>query len=375
MGDTLRSALEKAFDKGEVERPEEVEAPVEAEPVEAEVEATPVEQEAAVEETKADRARDETGRFTRAEKPQPSKTPAPAVAKPTATPAPKPQAANVTPQPVVPTASATKPPQSWKPQAREKWATLPPEVQQEAIRRETETARALQESSEARKSWDSFRQVVAPYEGMLRAEGSEPIAAVASLLQTAAALRTAPVQHKAQLMAQMMGTFGIPVQALAAALDGQPVPQQAQPQFDPAQVEQRIMQRLQAQQQQALLARNADEVEAFGEGREFYDVNDPTGRQIREMMGDMMEVAAKRGLPLSLEEAYNRALRLHPDTSAVLSQREAGQQANATQASTQRAKRASSSTRSHPASPLDMGSKPKDLRAALEAAWDSSTGR
>jgi hypothetical protein len=370
MGDTLRSALEKAFDKGELEQPEEVETPAEM-PEPVETEAAPVEQEAVSEQARAERARDESGRFAKADKPISSKTPAPIVPKQSAnaTPAPKPQAPNVTPQPPAPVASATKPPQSWKPQAREKWGALPPEVQQEALRRETETARALQESAEARKQWDSFRQVVAPFEGMLRAEGAEPIAAVGELLRTAAALRTAPPAHKAQLVAQMIQTFGVPVETLAAALDGKAMPQQqAQPQFNPAEIEQRILQRLQGQQQQALLQKNASEVETFGQEREFFD-------EVREMMGDMMEVAAKRGLPLSLEQAYNQALRLHPDTSAVLAQREAGQQANAVQASTQRAKRASSSPRSHPAAPLDPGGKPKDLRAAIEAAMDHHSGR
>ena len=49
-----------------------------------------------------------------------------------------------TPAVATPAQEAAKPPQSWKPLAREKWATLAPDIQQEVLRREKETASALQ---------------------------------------------------------------------------------------------------------------------------------------------------------------------------------------------------------------------------------------
>jgi hypothetical protein len=82
-------------------------------------------------------------------------------------------------------------------------------------------------------------------------------------------------------------------------------------------------------------------VEAFTSTAEFMD-------DVREDVADMMELASRRGVALTLEDAYNRACKLHPEVSQVLQQREAAKAANALQASTQRARAASSSVRSQP---------------------------
>lgn len=382
----IREALASAFDTAaeETDTTETTSAPAEVEAVEAAPEpvevAEPIETTEAA--TKADRVRDDKGKFTKAQadatsikaalkaaaKPAAPVDPKPAVkpdATTTPTTEPKPEAAKV---------EAVKAPQSWKPAAREHFAKLPAEVQAEVIRRERETATAMQEAAPARKFHQEFQSVVAPYMGMIQAEGAEPMKAVANLLQTAAALRTAPPAHKAQLVANMVRTFGIDISALDAALAGQPsqhaAPTQSQgvdPASIAARVQQQVMQQLQAQRQAALQQKSATDVEAFGQAREFFE-------DLREDMADLLQSAHRRGVALTLEDAYNRAARMHPEISQVLSQREAAKAANATQASTQRARAAASSVRSQPAS-APKGAQPQDLRSQLLANWDASTGR
>jgi hypothetical protein len=315
--------------------------------------------------------RDEKGRFApkaaQTEAPKPggeSATPAPKEAAPVATPAPQVGQPSQTPAP------EAKAPQSWKPAAREHFARLPPEVQAEVVRRERETATVLQEAASARKLEAEFRQTVAPYEAMIRAEGGEPLKAVASLLQTAAALRTAPPHHKAQLVASLVKTFGVPVEALDAALVGE-APQQGQaaPEYRDPRVDQLFAQMQQAQhhRQQSLVQRSQQELETFAAGREFVD-------DVREEMADLLEVAAKRGVALSLEDAYNRAVQLNPDISAVLKQREAAKAATNAQASTQRARAATSSVKSQPAG-APHAPQSRGLRDDLEAALAAQSGR
>jgi len=360
-GDDIGGSVRAAFDKlegggGVAEAtPEPVSAPVETAPVEA--------QESAPEPVEA------------AESAAPGNKPAPATQKqPTAKPAPPNGApAAVTPAAAEPPKAATpdlKAPQSWKPSTREKWASLDPEVRAEVVRREKEVQHALQQSATHRQVSEQFRAVVDPYLGMIQAEGGDPYKAVGSLLQTAAALRTAPPQYKGHLIASIINQFGVPLEAVNAALGGQPAqtePTQQQP-FDPDALYREFERRHQSQQQARLAEfykQNADrEVQKFIESgkAEFFD-------DLRPMMAALMQgrVAA------SLEEAYNMAARSHPEVSKVLAQREQAAQATATQAATQRAKVASSSVASRPVGAT--APKVDTVRSAIEAAWSNASGR
>lgn len=320
--------------------------------------------------------RDEkTGRFA---KPTPSPTApkavTPTVVAPAAPPsAEAPPAANEAPKPA---ATTMKAPQSWKPEVREKWAALPPEVQAEVDRREKEMGVALKESGEARKSWQAFREVVGPYEGMIRAEGGDPIKAVGSLFQTAAALRTAPPAHKARLVANIIQQFNVDVSALDAALSGQapPAPTQgAAPTLDPEallqQAEQRVFQRLQTQRQQSVAAKAQADTEAFINSGEAEFLDD-----VRPLMANLLDSAGRSGIPLTLKDAYDRACLLSPDVSKVMEQRKAATAATATQAATQRARTAASSVRSQPAAP-PAAAEPDDLRSLIRQNWSKASGR
>lgn len=370
-----REAIEAAFDAAEAPdvAPAEVVIP---EPVEAREEAPGEQSKDAAARTAAEKARDEKGRF------QPKGKAAPAVAKPsTPVAAKRPGAAPVsaaaspgaTPpgeQPKPEAAAGLKPPSSWKPAAREKWASTPPEVQQEAIRRDREVQAALDQSSDARKNWGSFQQAVAPYAGMIQAEGGSPVQAAAALFQTAAALRTAPAHTKAGIVANIVRTYGIDIGMLDQALAGQaPQPSpgqgQGQGQYRDPRVDE-LMQRIQngeRQRQESMAQQNAREVEDFGSSAEFFD-------DVRHEMADILEVAARRGVAMSLEDAYSRAVKLHPEVSEVMAQREKAKAATASLATTQRARAAASSVKSRPAGPAPTQT-PAGRRGALEAAWDA----
>lgn len=364
MSDDLREELSAAFSSAKEEA-----APVESAPVQSEVtpaEVAPVEA-APAPEKKAAEGRDDKGRFAPKARDAPTVAPTPGKVAPAALSAPastEPISAPVPTEPI-------KPPQSWKADVREKFATLPPEVQREVLRREKETAVALQESVQARKTAEEFQRTVAPFEAMIRAEGSDPVKAVGNLLQTAAALRTAPGPHKAQLVAQLIKTYGVPIEDLDRALSGE-APQQGQaqqagpmrdPRFD--QFLQGLEQR-KAAKQQAEVQKFISEAEAFAaspEGEFFEDV--------RADVTDIIEMAHRRGLNIGLQEAYNRAVKLNPDVSRVLEQRQAAKQAANAQASTLQARNAASSVKSQPAGPQTAG-EPDDIRGALKAAMASS---
>ena len=265
-----------------------------------------------------------------------------------------------------------KAPQSWKPGAREAWSHLPPDVRAEVYRREKEVARVVQESAQARQITDYIGQLQQKFAPALQAEGVDALTASANLMNLASRLRFGTPIEKATLAAQIIRSYGVDVEALASVLDGQPMPQQGQQQpqmmTDPR-VDQLLaqLQGLQQQRVEQVQQRAVEEVESFGSSKEFFE-------DVREDMADLLEVAARRGIDLSLEQAYERACQMQPEISKVLAARAEAQRAGTARQSTQRARVAASSVRGTP-SGVSTNAQPDSLRAAIEAAIDDSSGR
>lgn len=272
-----------------------------------------------------------------------------------------------------------KAPQSWKPGAREAWASLPPDVRAEVHRREREAAHVMQQTAQARQVTDFVGQLQQKFAPALQAEGVDALTASANLMNLASRLRFGTPVEKAQLAATIVRNYGVDVNALADALDTMPAgmqqlhgqPQQGQPQQgmyqDPrVDVLLQQLQGLQQSRQEQVVQTAVKEVEQFGSDKEFFE-------DVREDMADLMDLAAKRKIDLSLEQAYERACKMQPEISRVLDAREAAKRAENRNGSTQRARAAASSVRGTPAG----GSTPKadNLRATIEAAFEQVDGR
>lgn len=270
-------------------------------------------------------------------------------------------------------------PASWKPEVREHWASLPDGVRSEIQRREAEVQRTLQETAEARKTAETVMKTIAPYEAFIKAEGSNPIQAIDNLMSTAARLRTGTAPELAQLVAGIVNQFGVGrfgnnfIEMLDSALAGQA------PKANPnAEIEQVLNQRLapvqqmltqfqqaQVQQQQLAQQQAVTEVEQFLSQAEF-------GNDVREDMADILEVAQRRGINMTLQDAYKKAVMMNDNVRSVLTQRA---QAKKAQSSTQAAQRAKSVAVSvSGAAPMGgMQAPPTDVRSAIEAAIVASS--
>ena len=269
---------------------------------------------------------------------------------------------------------ADRAPASWKPDVREHWATLPEGVRSEIQRREVEVQRTLQESAEARKTYEAVMKTVAPYEAFIKAEGSNPIQAIDNLMSTAARLRTGTAPELAQMVAGIVNQFGIGrfgnnfIEMLDSALAGQA------PKANPnSEIEQVLNQRLapvqqmltqfqqaQIQQQQLAQQQAANEVENFLAQAEF-------GNDVREDMADILEVAQRRGINMSLQDAYKKAVMMNDNVRSVLTQRAQAKKAQASSQAAQRAKSVAVSVSG--AAPMGGVQIPTDdVRSAIEAA-------
>lgn len=178
--------------------------------------------------------------------------------------------------------------------------------------------------------------------------------------------------QKAQLVANLCKNFNVPLQELDSYLAGQIPAQGAQPPLDAEmiarQAEERVFARLNQQRMQTASARATQERDSFAAKHEFFD-------DLREDMADIIETKAKRGVDLSLEDAYNLAVKLHPEISDVLRQREAAKQVATVSAATQRAKTAASSVRTQPISGMKVSNGTGSIRETLEAVYEEVNGR
>jgi len=281
-----------------------------------------------------------------------------------------------------------KAPSSWRPAVREKYFTsLPREVQEEIGRRERETELALNNSAQARNYAQQVHQIMTPYDAMIQAEGGNHVTAIRNLMQTAYHLRTAPPQQKAQMVANMIMQHGVDfelldnaLQALVSGNGGQGA--QARPN---AQLQHAIqealapvnqfmqqMQRTAQQNQQTLHSQMQTDIEAFAADPKNKYFND-----VRDIMADLFEAASKRGVGMTLQDAYTRATMAHPEIAQLVLADQASASAAQRSAAARRARNASASLASSEA-PAGSGAgktKPANLRSAIEAAWDETEQR
>lgn len=270
-----------------------------------------------------------------------------------------------------------RPPGSWKPTAREQWAKLPAEIRAEVNRRELDIQRTLSQTDNVRKFASDFAQTIQPYSHLIRQQNSTPLKAVENLMNTSARLMTGNQEQKAQVVAEIIGNYGIDLRTLdnvlsAIAKDGKvPSPNQqveqppswARPMFDFMNTVQQSKQQMEARAQQEA----TQEIEKFAE-KPFFD-------DLREDMADLMEVAAKRGRTMTMDDAYARAVAANPEISAIIAQRKkAGNPVSEAAATLARARRAASTVNGSPSGKKVDGSKgkPASRREAIEQAWDDA---
>jgi hypothetical protein len=284
------------------------------------------------------------------------------------------------PDPNAPAAAAvvSKAPQSWKPAMREQFTKLPAEMQQEILRRESETGRALSESAAARKFNSEFSQVIRPFEALIAGSGVHPLKAVQNLMSTAATLQTGTSVQKAGTIANIIRTYGVDIPTLDKMLAGQK-PKENTGQLDEAALQRAIDARLQnhpvitaqtraqKQQEEQMQTQASQTAEEFAADpkNEYYE-------DLREDMADLLDMAANRGRLMSIQEAYDRAASAHPEISKLVAKKQAVERAKAGKGNVERARRAASSQGQGTPANVSRGggASPKGIRASVSQAWD-----
>lgn len=221
----------------------------------------------------------------------------------------------------------TRAPSTWKPAARAEFDKLPPAIKAEIHRRESDFSSGQAQLIPDATLGRELRGVIAPYEGMIQAEGGTPARAVADLFRTAAIFRTGSVQQKYQAVAQIAQQFGIDLRRFS----GQPA-QQQQPQgqeFRDPRLDQLLADqardKLQAQQREQndrefVVTRWMNEVDTQGHPKREY-LNDVIN-EVSALIPALRQADPTMTHTAALDAAYERAIWAHPEIRPLLAQKQ-----------------------------------------------------
>jgi len=307
----------------------------------------------------------------------------PPVKEPKQEPLPVEEHETETKEPVKETKADLSPPQSWKAPQRAKWDKLDPDIRAEVMRRERETTKVLGETAAARQLHAQFSETVQPYMARIQSLNIDAMTAVKELLRTDYVLATAPKAQRAQVMAKIIKDYGVDIleldNALAGVAPADPVD---------SRVEQLLQQRL-APFQQYIQSQQMREQERERAANEQVnstvetmasDPKYPFFEDVRLDMADIVEIAAKRGVYLSLDAAYTRAIAMNPEVSSQVATQKANEakrlSAQTANARAQKALNASVSVGGAPGGVPSGASGATDRRSVIAAAMDNlSAGR
>lgn len=263
-------------------------------------------------------------------------------------------------------------PGSMTPTLREKWGTVPREMQKFWVDRERDMQTKLQETASERKLASEFTQIVAPYEDMLRQHGTNAVEHAKGLFNLDSQLRTGSGAVKAQIIHSLITHFQPDMNALAQLAHGGNVPA-AQAQQTPD-VQSLVRKEMEAQarsqaeaQQEAEVQRHIDAFAADPKN-EFLD-------DLRPIMQKAIESGFVQGKDIRelFRNAYDFAAQQHPEVKQVL----AGRANSTVQGATNQTARPVQSVKPSLASGGRGGqAQPrfKSSREAVEAAWNKHSG-
>lgn len=272
---------------------------------------------------------------------------------------------------------AERAPQSWKAGSKAKWASIDPEVRLEIQRREREITKTLSDSAASRRFATEFRETVNPFKERLQGANVHPLQAVKSLLHIDQTMATSTPVERAKMAAAWLQSYQVDFQLLDQALSGAAIE-------DPnARVTQLLERELapvrqfiqgQTQREQQMEQREAEQAQSSIEAMANDNVKYPDFDLVREDMADIIEINQRRGVPLTLDQAYTKAVAMNDDAKAAAAQRSKQNQAQQANGQAQRSMNASLSVSGNPAA-LRTNIPATDLRGTLEAAVAAHSGR
>ena len=201
-----------------------------------------------------------------------------------------------------PAASTLQPPKTWRPEAAAKFAALPPEVQQEVLKREEDIFKGLESYKADASIGKALKGVVQPYLQVFQSQGIDPMQQVSGLMRAHVALATGTPEQKQQFFQHLAKEYGVDLDTEAPYVD----PQVAGLQKQLSDLQSRLNGREQHEANEARSKLQA-EIDSFA--------SDPAHQYFDEAANDMAGLL-RSGAAKDLKDAYDKAIWANPITRA-----------------------------------------------------------
>jgi hypothetical protein len=266
-----------------------------------------------------------------------------------------------------------RPPASWKKEYHEVWQKADPKMREYAWQREEQMRAGVEPLLSKAQFADAMQEAIQPYMTTIQGLGLQPDKAVAALMEADHKLRNSDPQTKMQYFVQLAQSYGINLGAMQPQAPGQapmqpgavdPMVYQLQNELNKVRGE--VMgwkQQQEMTENQTLL----NEINQFSLKADHFEEVRPTMIQLLQS-----------GVAQTLEEAYDKAIRLDPDlfdqTLKAKQAEEAAKQAQQANRAAKSARAAAVSVRS--ATPgANTAPKAANRRALLEEAFAETESR
>lgn len=249
-----------------------------------------------------------------------------------------------------PVTTAKKPPEFWPQARKDKFGTLPPDVQDLMLEREAEVEKGFTKMDDERTFGKQLKEVVAPYMATIQAEGGTAAGAVKDLLNTAYILRSGSPQQKAAIVQQVIKQYGVDTRLFGAQASGQT----QQPSINKDEIVREAITAFQTQQMNDTIA---SELKAF-----TADTKNVHFAAVKDNMSALLGA----GIAKNYQDAYDQAVKL-AGLSPVVNAEPQRQQPSVDVAAK---KRAGSSVSGSPGITIPNSGNPnRSLREELDANW------
>lgn len=262
-------------------------------------------------------------------------------------------------------------PKSWNLELKSHWDAAPVELLNRFVQREQESERGLQPFRQAKQQLDELMNLFEPYKAQMASQQATPQTAIQNYLQTVNLLQSGDPTAKAQLLANLIRQYQIPVQSIGQFLSGT-APAQPQPTvLDP-----RVQQLTQQVEQLTQSQKRESENRALSAINRF--AADPANKHFDALQPRILallkspEVIGDDEFDLKSDEdklrlAYDFALRMDPQIyQQVLAEQ---QQAALAQQQVNKAKQATVQIKGGPAAGPAPTVNPQDRRAVIANAF------
>ena len=219
---------------------------------------------------------------------------------------------------------------------RENWKNLDSQTKDEFKRYEERIGGMAQKYAHDARRAQAMDKVMQPYSQLMQMNGG-PQNILPGLLQTGAALQTGNEVERARTVAGLISQFQVNPAQVAGFLKGETVEPSQNEQMQQMVNQQMapVQQELHQLRQRDMQMRQQGQEQIKGKIREFAQANEFYG-DLSETMADIMDVAARNGREMGLQEAYDAAAWQHPEIRKVMLARQS-------QGQVQQRKRAASS--------------------------------